>query len=726
MSFATTAVDRRSILKTSLTGATGLIVGFYLPGRREVLADSAEPSVLNAFIHVSPDDRVTILISKSEMGQGVVTSLSMLAAEELECDWKQVRTEFAPADKVYFDPAFGMQGTGGSQSVHSGWVPMRTAGATAREMLITAAAQKWGVDASECHAENGKVVHTATKRSVTYGSVAEAAGKLTPPDSKTIKLKDPSEFKVIGKATKRLDTPDKVCGKAMFGIDARRPGMLHASVEHCPVFGGKVASFDATKAKAIPGVKDVVPIMTGGPGQPPVMTGVAVVADNTWTAFQGRKALEIKWDEGPNASATTESIFKMFEEKAQTPGVSSRKEGDAASAMSSAAQKVEAAYRVPYQAHATMEPMNCLADVQADRVDLWVPTQFQTPSQQISAAIAGVKPEQAFVHTTYLGGGFGRRGWADFVMEACQLSKAMKAPVQVTWTREDDTQHDYYRPASYVKMAAGLDPNGNPTAFTARVACDSIMNWFFPGSIKNGMDNSSVEGITDIPYDIPNILVDYQLVSGPVPQGFWRSVGASQNGFFSESFMDELAAAAKKDPYEYRKALLAKKPRHLGVLNLAAEKAGWGKPLPKGMYRGIAVLESFDTYVAEVAEVSVDKDHNVKVHRMVCAVDCGQVVNPGIIEQQAMGAMVFGLTQTLKGEITIDKGRVVQANFDTYPPLRMNECPKMEVYIVPSKEVPRGMGEPAVPPVAPAICNAIFAATGKRIRKLPVTPEDLA
>jgi len=726
MSFATTAVDRRSFLKTSLTGATGLIVGFYLPGRREVLADSAEPSVLNAFIHVSPDDKVTILISKSEMGQGVVTSLSMLAAEELECDWKQIRTEFAPADRVYFDPAFGMQGTGGSQSVHSGWVPMRTAGATAREMLITAAAQKWAVDASECHAENGKVVHTATKRSVTYGSVAEAAGKLTPPDSKTIKLKDPSEFKVIGKATKRLDTPDKVCGKAMFGIDARRPGMLHASVEHCPVFGGKVASFDATKAKAIPGVKDVVPIMTGGPGQPPVMTGVAVVADNTWTAFQGRKALEIKWDEGPNASATTESIFKMFEEKAQTPGASSRKEGDAASAMSSAAQKVEADYRVPYQAHATMEPMNCLADVQADRVDLWVPTQFQTPSQQISAGIAGVKPDQAFVHTTYLGGGFGRRGWSDFVMEACQLSRAMKAPVQVTWKREDDTQHDYYRPASYIKMAAALDADGNPTAFTARVACDSIMNWFFPGSIKNGMDQSSVEGVTDIAYDIPNILVDYQLVSGPVPQGFWRSVGASQNGFFSESFIDECAAAAKKDPYEYRKALLAKKPRHLGVLNLVAEKAGWGKPLPKGMYRGIAVLESFDTYVAEVAEISIDKDSGVKVHRMVCTLDCGQVVNPGIIEQQAMGAMVFGLTQTLKGEITIDKGRVVQANFDTYPPLRMNECPKMEVYIVPSKEVPRGMGEPAVPPVAPAICNAIFAATGKRIRKLPVTLEDLA
>ncbi len=721
MSAATTSLNRRNFLKTGLAGATGLVVGFYLPGRREVLAADAVTAVLNAFIHVSPDDKITILISKSEMGQGVMTSLSMLAAEELECDWKKITTEFAPADKVYFDPAFGMQGTGGSQSIHSGWMPMRQAGATAREMLIAAAAQKWGVDASECHAENGAVVHTATKRHLTYGSLAEAAGKMAPPTN--VKLKDPSEFKVIGKPVKRLDTPDKVNGRANFGIDARRPGMLHASVEHCPVFGGKVASFDATKAKAIPGVKDVVPIMTG---QPPVVTGIAVVADNTWTALQGRKALEVTWDEGPNAGVTSDSIFRTFEERAQKPGVVSRKEGDADSALAGAAQKIEAVYRAPYQAHATMEPMNCTADVQADRVDIWAPTQFQTPSQQIAAAIAGVKPEQSFVHTTYLGGGFGRRGWSDFVTEACETSKAMKAPVQVTWTREDDTQHDYYRPASYIKMAAGLDANGNPVAFTARVACDSIMSWFFPGSIRNGLDGSSVEGVSDIAYDIPNILVDYQLVAGPIPMGFWRSVGASQNGFFSESFVDELAAAAKKDPYEYRRDLLAKKPRQLAVLNLAAEKAGWGKPLPKGVYRGIAVLEAFSTYVAEVAEISIGKDNSVKVHRIVCALDCGQVINPSIIEQQAMGAMVFGLTQTLKTEITIDKGRVVQANFDTNDPLRMNECPKMEVHIVPSTETPTGMGEPAVPPVAPAICNAIFAANGKRIRKLPVRPEDLA
>jgi isoquinoline 1-oxidoreductase beta subunit len=713
MSAITTALDRRNFLKTSLAGATGLIVGFYLPGRREVLAAETAPAVLNAFVHVSPENVVTILIGKSEMGQGVITSLSMLAAEELECDWKRIRFEFAPAATVYFDPAFHMQGTGGSQTIHSGWVPMRQAGAAAREMLIAAAAQKWGVDASECHAEMGEVVHTSSKRRLSYGSVAEAAAKVPPPTD--VKLKDPSQFKVIGKPTKRLDTADKVNGKAGFGIDARRPDMLHAAVLRCPVFGGKVASFDATKAKTMPGVRDVIQISTG----------IAVVADNTWNALQARNAVEVKWDEGPTAAMSSDSIWKMYAAATETPGVVAKKVGDADSALPGAAQKIEAIYQAPFAAHCTMEPMNCTADVREDRVDIWAPTQFQTPAQGIAAHIAGVKPEQSFVHTTYLGGGFGRRGWSDFVTDACETSKAMKAPVQVTWSREDDMQHDYYRPASYVKLAAGLGADGNPVAFTARVACDSINNWFFPGSVKNGMDQSSVEGLDDMPYDVPNILVDYKMTTPGIPTGFWRSVGASQNGFFEESFIDELAAAAKKDPYEYRKALLSKQPRHLGVLNLAAEKAGWGKPLPKGIFRGIAMVEAFDTYVAEVAEVSVGKDGTVKVHRVVCAVDCGQPVNPHIIEQQAIGGIVFGLTQTLKDEITIDKGRVVQANFDSYDMLRMNEMPKVEVYVVPSTEVPRGMGEPAVPPVAPAVCNAIFAATGKRIRKIPVRPEDL-
>ncbi|HEX4076091.1 MAG TPA: xanthine dehydrogenase family protein molybdopterin-binding subunit [Candidatus Acidoferrales bacterium] len=719
MSAHINGLDRRNFLKTGLAGAAGLVIGFYLPGRREVLAASrldgsaATPDVLNAFIQVAPDDSITILIAKSEMGQGVVTSLSMLAAEELECDWRKVRTEFAPAAVVYFDPAFHMQGTGGSQSINSAWKPMREAGATARVMLIAAAAQKWGVDPSECHAADGTVIHAATKRRATYGSLAEAAAKVTPPQNVT--LKDPSQFTVIGKPFKRLDTAIKTNGKAGFGIDVRQPGMVHAVVERCPVFGGKVASFDATKAKAVPGVKDVFQISDG----------VAVVADNTWIAMQGRKALDVQWDEGPNANVSNETIFQGFADACQKPGVVSRKEGDAESALNGATQKIEAVYKAPYQAHATMEPMNCAAHIQADRADVWAPTQFQTPTQNTAAQIAGIKPDASFVHTTYLGGGFGRRGWSDFVTEACEISKHMKGPAQVTWSREDDTQHDYYRPASYVKISAAVGPDGNPTAFTARIACDSISRWFFgPDAVKNGMDSSSVEGISDTPYDIPNILVDYHMVTGPIPMGFWRSVGASQNGFFLESFMDELAAAAKKDPYEYRKALLAKKPRHLGVLNLAAEKGDWGKPLPKGHYRGIAVLEAFSTYVAEVVEISLDKD-GVKVHKVTVALDCGRVVNPNIIRQQAVGAVVYGLTQTLKGEITIDKGRVQQANFDTYDMLRMNEMPVVDVYIVPSEETPTGMGEPAVPPVAPAICNAIFAATGKRIRHLPVKPEDL-
>jgi isoquinoline 1-oxidoreductase beta subunit len=580
-------------------------------------------------------------------------------------------------------------------------------------MLIAAAAQKWNVDASECRAENGAVVHTASKRLLTYGSLAEAASKVQPPQ--TVKLKDPSQFKIVGKPTKRVDTPKKVNGTATFGIDVRLPKMLHASVEHCPVFGGKVASFDATKAKAIPGVKDVIQIPTG----------VAVVADNTWTAFQGRKALDIKWDEGPNAAMTSASIRQTFIDALQKPGVSARKEGDAPAALANAAQKVEAVYEAPYQAHATMEPMNGAADVRADSADVWVPTQFQTLSQGTAARIAGVKPDAVNVHTTYLGGGFGRRGWTDYVAESAQLSKAMGVPVQVTWSREDDMQHDYYRPASYIKMSGGLDGDGKPTAFAAHVACDSIMNWFFPGSVRNGMDSSSVEGVSDIPYDISNISVEYHMVPGPIPMGFWRSVGASQNGFFSESFVDELAVAAKKDPYEFRRDLLSKKPRHLGVLNLAAQKAGWGTPLPKGRARGIAVLEAFFTYVAEVAEVSVAKDGTVKVHRVVCAVDCGRVINPDTAQAQIEGAVVYGLSAALKTEITIDRGRVVQTNFGDNPVLRLNEVPRIEVYFVPSTEIPRGLGEPGVPPVAPAVCNAIFALTGKRIRHLPVKPADL-
>jgi isoquinoline 1-oxidoreductase beta subunit len=708
----TPSLDRRGFLKTSMAGAVGLAIGFYLPGRSPA---QLQPASLNAWMLISTTDVVTIVIDKSEMGQGILTALCMIAAEELDCDWKTIRTEFAPAAKEYFNPAFGMQGTGGSSSVRSSWDPLRKAGAAARDMLLQAAAEQWKIDKSACRTENGVIYHDASNRKVTYGTVAKAASTLPVPQN--VPLKDPKNYRIIGKPTRRLDTPDKVEGRAQFGIDVHQPGMLYAVVARCPVFGGKVASFEATKAKAVPGVKTVVQISSG----------VAVLADNTWSAMQGRRALDVKWDEGPTASATTESITKLFADQMAKPGAEARREGDAASAMEGAAQKIEAVYEVPYLAHATMEPMNCTAEVRADRVDVWAPTQFQTVSQVTAAKICGLKPEQAFIHTTYLGGGFGRKAGVDFVIEAVETAKAVGQPVKVTWTREDDMQHDFYRPASYAKLAGGLDADGWPVAWTTRVACPSIMEAWFPGSTKNNLDPTSVEGVANLPYSIPNIQVDYMRTEPGIPVGFWRSVGNSQNGFFSEYFIDELAAAAKKDPYEFRRRLLDKAPRHLGVLELAAQKAGWDKPLPAGHYRGIAVLFAFESYAAQVVEISVNRSaKSVKVHRVVCAVDVGRVVNPLTIAMQSESGIAYGLSAALYGTITISRGRVTQTNFNDYPVLRIDAMPMVETYIVPSEEKPTGAGELAVPPVAPALCNAIFAATGKRIRRLPIRTEDLA
>src|SRR5579862_8675230 len=714
----TTGIGRRGFLKSGMAGAAGLVIGFYLPGRFEALAASpagAAPASLNAWMLISPDDTVKIMIDKSEMGQGILTALCMIAAEELDCDWKKITTEFAPAAKEYFNPAFGMQGTGGSSSVRSSWDPLRKAGAAARDMLLQAAAAQWKVEKSTCRTENGVIYHDPTKRKLAYGGVAAAAAMIPVPQDPP--LKDPKQYRIIGKSTKRLDTPDKVNGSAEFGLDVRRPEMLYAVVARCPVFGGKVASFDATKAKAVPGVKNVIQISSG----------VAVVAGNTWAAMQGRRALDVKWDEGPNATASSETISKLFADQMAKTGAEARKEGDAAGALGGAAQKIEAIYEAPYLAHATMEPINCTADVRADRVDVWAPTQFQTMAQGTAAKICGLKPENAFIHTTYLGGGFGRKAGTDFVIEAVETSKAIGKPIMLTWSREDDTQHDYYRPASYAKLAGGLGADGFPVAWTTRVACPSIMEAWFPGSTKNNLDPSSVEGVANLPYSIPNIHVDYVRTEPGIPVGFWRSVGNSQNGFFSECFMDELAAAGKKDPYEFRRRLLDKAPRHLGVLELAAQKAGWDKPLPAGRYRGIAVLFAFESYAAQVVEISVDrKARSVKVHRVVCAVDVGRALNPANIVMQSESAIAYGLSSALYGEITIAKGRVVQTNFNTYPVLRLDAMPVVETYIVPSEEKPTGAGELAVPPVVPALCNAIFAATGKRIRRLPIRSEDLA
>jgi isoquinoline 1-oxidoreductase subunit beta len=650
---------------------------------------------------------VLIMVDRSEMGQGVATSLPMLVAEELEADWSKVRIEFAPVDKAYTNPMFGMQGTGGSTSVRAAWMPLRKAGATAREMLISAAAATWGVDRSTCRAAHGAVTHEPSKRRLTYGGLVAKAATLPVP--KDVPLKDPKDWKIIGTSARRLDTPAKVDGSAQFGIDVQVPGMLVAVVARCPVFGGKVERFDATKAKAIPGVLQVVQISSG----------VAVVATGYWPAKQGRDALDITWSEGANAQVTSASISALFQQEAGKQGAVARHDGDAATVLASAAPTVAATYELPFLAHACMEPMNCTAHVRADGVDIWAPTQFQTGVAGMGAGIGGVPPEKVKVHTTYLGGGFGRRFELDFVQEALETSKATGAPVKVVWSREDDVQHDLYRPACLHGMKASVDAAGRPVAWTHRIVAPSIMTRVFPTMVKDGLDSEAVEGGVAMPYTVPNVYVDYRSPETGVPVGFWRSVNNTFNGFAVESFVDELAAAAKQDPYQFRRALLTKSPRHLGALDLAATKAGWGNPLAEGRGRGIAVFKSFDSYVAQVAEVSIT-DGNVRVHRVVCAVDCGQVVNPNTVEAQIAGAMVYGLTAALWGEITIDKGRVQQGNFDTYRMLRMAEMPEVEVHIVPSTEAPGGVGEPGTPPIAPAVCNAIFALTGKRIRKLPI------
>jgi len=698
------APSRRGFLKT--VGA-GLVIGFCLPDRKlDAQSAGGSPAKVNTWIRIGADDSITLEIHKSEMGQGTVTSLSQLLAEELECDWKKIRTDFPGVD-----PAFGLQGVFGSQSIRSGWTPLRTAGAQAREMLAQAAAQRWNIDRSQCRVSDGVITNTATNAKLSFGQVAEAASKITPPTG--IKLKTPDQFRFIGKPMKRLDTPDKVTGRAKYGIDARVPGMVYAAIARSPVFGGKVVSFDATKAKAIPGVKDAVKISNG----------VAVIADNTWTAFAGAKALEIKWDEGPNAAFSTSSTSKMFAEQTLQPGASARHEGDGAAALTRASKKVEAVYEAPFLAHAPMEPLNCVAHVQPNRCEVWASTQLQTGIAGVAGQITGLQPNQIEVHTLYMGGGFGRRAGTDFAAEAIEVAKAIGVPVKVTWSRENDIQNGNYRPASVTRFAAGLDAEGWPAVLTANIACPPMGGGGTFGGGRGGrgggVDSTSVEGIADLHYAIPHMQVDYHSVTGGVPTTYWRAVGYTQNTFFAESFLDEVAAAGGKDAVELRRRFLTNTPRLVGVLNLAAEKAGWGKALPAGHFHGIAVVNNVGSFTAQVAEVSVNQG-KVKVHKVVCATDCGQTVNPAIIQQQIRSAIIFGLSAALKGEITIDKGRIQQSNFNTYDVVRMDEAPVVDVHIVPSTEAPGGMGEAGVPCIAPAVCNAIFRATGKRIRRLPI------
>ena len=705
-------LSRRDFLKAGAALGGGLVLGFRLP--LEDLAVSAEPAgrfTPNAFLRVDTAGAVTVLVPQSEMGQGVLTSLPMLVAEELEADWRTVRFEQTGVDKVYTNPIIGMQLTGGSTSVRGFWGPLSRAGATARTMLIAAAAKTWGVDAGACRAENGIVIHGPSGRRLTYGELADKAA--LQPVPKEVKLKSPGEYKLLGRGLPRLDTPPKVDGSAVFGLDVKLPGLLVATVSRCPVFGGKAAGYDAQAARGVPGVRHVVPISSG----------IAVVADTYWAAKKGRDALKITWEEGPLANLSSEEIIRLYEAASREVGAVAHSEGDAAKALGGAARKIEAIYQVPYLAHATMEPMNCTAHVQPNRCEIWAPTQAQTLAQHVAAKLTGLPPESVIIHTTYLGGGFGRRAEQDFLAEAVQISKAVGAPVKVAWTREDDIQHDLYRPATYNRFTAGLNEKGLPVAWMHRIVGPSILATH--GMLNTAIDRTSVEGAADLPYEIPNLRVEYILKDPGVPVGFWRSVGSSQNAFITESFLDEIAAAAGRDPYELRRILLRNHRRHLGVLELAATKAGWGSPLPQGRYRGIAVAESFGTFVAEVAEVAVADDGSVRVHRVVCAIDCGMHVNPDTIEAQMEGGIVFGLTAALKGAITLKRGRVQESNFFNYQMLRMPEMPVVEVHIVKNREAPGGVGEPGVPPIAPAVANAVFAATGKRIRSLPIRQDAL-
>jgi isoquinoline 1-oxidoreductase beta subunit len=720
--------DRRAFLKTTAIATAGFTIGFYLPPvAAKPAAAAAKDFAPNAFIRVAPDNSVTVIVKHLEMGQGVYTGLPTLVAEEMDLDWKQVRVESAPADvKNYGNLAWGggAQGTGGSTAVANSWEQLRKAGASARAMLVAAAAQTWKVPAAEITTDNGTLSHAKSGRKATYGQMAAKAASMSVPQE--MKLKDPKEFKYIGKSFRRTDTASKSNGTARFTLDQKLPGMVTAVIARPPVFGGKVKSVNADKARAIKGVREVVLIPQG----------VAVVAADFWSAKKGRDALVIDWDESTGARISSDQLFKEYAELAKTPGKVAKKEGDASQALASAARKVEGTFQFPFLCHAAMEPMDCVVQLKDGSAEFWSGHQLQTLDQAIAAQILGLKPEQVFLHTMMAGGSFGRRAnpTSDYTNEAAQLAKAlrdkgMRVPIKLVWTREDDMKGGYYRPAYLHTVSAGLDAAGNPVAWSQRLVGQSILTGtpFEQMLVKDGIDATSVEGAADLPYAIPNLYVDLHTTNDRVklPVLWWRSVGHTHTAFSTEVMMDELASAAGKDPVAFRRALLAKHTRHLGVLNLVADKAQWGSPLAPAAGgakrgRGVAVHESFDSYVAEVAEVTVNADGSFKVDRVVCAVDCGVAINPDQVKAQMEGGVGFGLAAALHSAITFKDGRVEQSNFHDYPALRINEMPKVEVHIVPSVQAPTGVGEPGVPPIAPAVANAIFNATGKRVRSLPI------
>jgi isoquinoline 1-oxidoreductase subunit beta len=706
------ALGRRFFLVGSAAACGGLMLGLALPG----LAGAAEGegaaagAKVNNWIIIQPDNTIIIRIARSEMGQGSFTALPMLVCEELECDWSKVKGEYASASEN-LDNSFGSMSTGGSRAIRESQEMLRKAGASAREMLLAAAAAKWGVPRAELKAENSLITHIPTGRTMTYGEIAEAAAKLPPPAE--VRLKDPKDWKLVGKAQPRFDIADKVMGRPVYGIDVRMPGMLYATLAQCPVFGGKLSSYDGAKIAAMPGFRQVVPMEDA----------VAVVADSYWQARQALAALPIVWNEGANARLDDDAIWAMLRDGlAASDALVAAQAGDAKAALAGAAKVVAAEYRAPFLAHATMEPMNCTAHVAGGKVEVWAPSQNAEATLAVAAKAAGVDPKAVEVHITMLGGGFGRRGAVqDFVRQAVVIAKAAGKPVKLLWSREEDMRHDFYRPVSMAKFTAGLDPSGMPVAWTTRVTGQSILALLRPEAIKNGLDKNFLEGIAEIPYEFPNFFVDYAMRNTPVPVGFWRSVNNSQNAFYKESFLDEVAHAGGRDPYELRRALLKNHPKQLAVLDAAAKQAGWGTPLPRDVFRGIAYHDSYGSLVCGVAELGVSDKGEIALNRIVCALDSGYVVNPDTVVTQVEGAIVYGLTAALYDKITIKNGRVEQSNFDNYPMLRLKAMPRIEVVQVPSGGFWGGVGEVGLPPVAPAICNALFAATGKRIRSLPLS-----
>ncbi|NPC57433.1 xanthine dehydrogenase family protein molybdopterin-binding subunit [Caenimonas soli] len=705
-------LTRRNFLNVSLGVGGSLVVGIGLgAAASDASADSAGTVLApNAFVRIDGTGQVTVITPYVEMGQGTYTSIPMLVAEELEVDLPTVRYEHAPpSDKLYANPIFGMQMTGGSTSIRGTYEPLRRAGATARVMLVQVAAQRWAVQPSECHAAHGEVLHTASGRRLKYGALVADAAKLPVPEK--VELKAASQFKLIGTPAKRLDTHLKVNGSAVYGIDVKLPGMKVATLAQSPVFGGKLHSLDDSKAKAVRGVRQIVRLDDC----------VAVVADHMGAAKKGLAALVIEWDDGPNGRLTTADIVQSMERASQGPAATVRKEGDYAVAMAGAARKIEAVYQVPFLAHTTMEPMNCTVHVRADSCEVWTGTQVLSRAHAVAAKVTGLPPEKVVVHNHLLGGGFGRRLEVDGVARAVQIAKQVGGPVKVVWSREEDIQHDMYRPYFYDRLSAGLGPDGKPVAWSHRITGSSILKRFAPPAYVNGWDFETVDGAAKPPYGLGNVLVEYVNHEPPqIPTAFWRGVGPTHNVFVVESFIDELAAAARQDPVAYRLSLLGANPRAKAVLELAAETAGWSRPLPKGQGRGVSVQFAFGTFMAQVAEVEVQPSGEVRVRRVVCALDCGVVVNPDTVKAQVLSATLFGITAALWGEITFKNGRVEQSNFHDYRPLRMNEVPEIQVHIIPSTAAPGGMGEPGTSALAPAVTNAIFAATGKRLRKLPV------